>query len=134
MTVSVNLTKKRKIASGKPLRGRPSNRVVFQYSLSWHPTENPSREEMEQGADETLDVLGAANRQAIIFCHTHRENSIIQIVVNRVDVQTGLFLKLFNSMIKLSQWAREWEVRHGTIFTPNRKIALSEKVLQPENE
>lgn len=123
MTATANLATTRKLESGKPLRGRRSDRVVFQYSLSWHPTEDPSREEMEQAADETLDILGASNRQAMIFCHTHRQNSIIQLVVNRVDDQTGLMLRLYNSMVKLSQWARDWEIRHGTIFTPNRKIS-----------
>lgn len=121
MSATARLANESKRRAGIPLTGRQSNRVVFHYSLSWHPTECPSREEMERAADESLEVLGAGNRQVVILCHTDRPHPHIHLVVNRVHDVTGVMLNLYQSMIKLSRWAREWELRHMNNFTPARK-------------
>ncbi|MCB0539844.1 MAG: relaxase/mobilization nuclease domain-containing protein, partial [Bacteroidetes bacterium] len=56
--------------SGIPMTGRKREKgVVYTFSLSWSPDENPDRERMEKAANETLEVLGLQDHQSIIIAH-----------------------------------------------------------------
>ncbi len=101
--------------------GRKSNAHVYAYSLSWHPSERPTRAEMVRAADETLKALGADNRQAVIVAHTDRAHSHVHVIVNRVDPTDGRMLGTSNDRRKLSDWANRYERERGKIFTPKRE-------------
>ena len=112
--------------------GRKSNAHVYAYSLSWHPSERPTRAEMVRAADETLKVLGADNREAVIVAHTDRAHSHVHIIVNRVDPTDGRMLSTSNDRRKLSEWANRWEREHGKIFTPKREAQRREREQNPD--
>lgn len=95
--------------------GRKSDQSVYAYTLAWHPDEakSLSRAEMVRAADETLRVLGADDRQAILVCHTDRPHPHVHIIVNRVSPQDGRMLGTSNDRLKLSQWALSYRQMRG---------------------
>lgn len=116
-----------KRAAGGSSKGRKLEKPVFHYSLSWHPDERPDRVEMEQAATESLKALGAENRQALVVCHNDEPQAHVHIILNRVDPNDGLALETSNNFLKLSDWANEWERRHGKIWTPKREEKRQER-------
>lgn len=107
--------------------GRKSNTHVYAYSLSWHPSERPDRAEMMRAADETLKVLGADGRQAVIVAHTDRAHSHVHVIVNRVDPNDGRMLSTSNDRMKLDEWAHGYERQRGNIVTPKREERRKER-------
>jgi hypothetical protein len=95
--------------------GRKSDQSVYAYTLSWHPDEAPtlSRAEMLRAADETIRVLGAEDRQALIVCHTDRDHPHVHVIVNRVSPEDGRMLATGNDRLKLSQWALGYRQARG---------------------
>lgn len=103
--------------------GRKSDQSVYAYTLSWHPDEAPtlSRAEMVRAADETLKVLGAEDRQAMIVCHNDRAHPHVHVILNRVSPEDGRMLKTGNDRLKLSQWALGYrEARGEEHYCPKR--------------
>ncbi|WP_299357000.1 relaxase/mobilization nuclease domain-containing protein [uncultured Shimia sp.] len=95
--------------------GRKSDQSVYAYTLSWHPDEAPtlSRAEMMRAADETISVLGAEDRQALIVCHDDRPHPHVHVIVNRVSPEDGRMLATGNDRLKLSQWALGYRQARG---------------------
>lgn len=95
--------------------GRKSDQSVYAYTLSWHPDEAPtlSRAEMMRAADETIRVLGAEDRQALIVCHDDRPHPHVHVIVNRVSPEDGRMLATGNDRLKLSQWALGYRQARG---------------------
>lgn len=104
-----------KAQAGVRNTGRKSDRSVYAYTLAWHPDEakTMTRAEMVRAADETLRVLGAEDRQAILVCHTDRPHPHVHIIVNRVSPQDGRMLGTSNDRLKLSQWALAYRQARG---------------------
>lgn len=104
-----------KAQAGVRNTGRKSDRSVYAYTLAWHPDEakTMTRAEMVRTADETLRVLGAEDRQAILVCHTDRPHPHVHIIVNRVSPQDGRMLGTSNDRLKLSQWALAYRQARG---------------------
>lgn len=104
-----------KAQAGVRNTGRKSDRSVYAYTLAWHPDEakTMTRAEMVRAADETLRVLGAEDRQAILVCHTDRPHPHVHIIVNRVSPQDGRMLATSNDRLKLSQWALAYRQARG---------------------
>jgi hypothetical protein len=100
--------------------GRKSAAHVQTLSLSWHPDETVTRAEMEQAADEVMDLLEVQDRQVVIWAHRDTTHPHIHLVINRVCMNTGKMAGLSNARYKLDQWAREYEQRRGLIVTPKR--------------
>lgn len=100
--------------------GRKSASHVQTLSLSWHPGEAVSREEMERAADSALKELGLQEHQAYLVAHTDRAHPHVHIIVNRVNPQDGRLATLSNSKRILDQWAHTYEADRGQIVTPKR--------------
>lgn len=125
-----------KAAAGIKATGRKLNAPVFSYSLSWHPTETPSREDMAEAARETLAVLGLEGHQAMIVCHSDEPHAHVHILVNRVSPVNGVAATLSLSKRKLSDWALAYEKKRGTVFVEKRaenaeKRARGEQTYDP---
>lgn len=125
-----------KEAAGVKATGRKLTTPVFSYSLSWHPTEKPTREEMAEAARETLSVLGLDGHQAMIVCHNDEPHPHVHVLVNRVNPQTGIAATLSLSKRKLSEWALDYERRRGHVFVEKRaenaeKRARGEQTYEP---
>ncbi len=105
-----------KSEAGVKASGRKLEKPVLAYSLSWHPDEQPTREEQQTAARESLLALGLTAHQAIIVCHTDEPHPHVHILVNRVHPMTGKAATLSKSKLALSQWAQAYEERHGRVF------------------
>ena len=111
-----------KRAAGNSVAGNKSDQVVFHYSLGWHPDEKDglSQAEMIRAANESLMALGAANHQSAIIAHNDTAHPHVHVVVNRVDLESGKLLDLWNYQKKLSKWAMSYEQSRGQIFCDKR--------------
>lgn len=110
-----------KQSAGRGRGGREVTKPCFSYSLSWHPDEAPSREEMLATADESLRVLGLEEHQVMIVCHNDEPHPHIHLVVNRSHPLTGVAATLPHSKRKLSAFAFRYEREQGTIRCPGRE-------------
>jgi len=72
--------------------GRKSKDSILHLTLSWHPEENPSKEEMIHATTSALRALGASDHQALVICHTDEPQSHVHVVVNRISTLDGRML------------------------------------------
>jgi hypothetical protein len=107
-----------KAEAGVKNTGRKSANSVYAYSLAWHPDEAKllSKPEMLRAAEESIRVLGAENRQAIIVCHKDEPHPHVHIILNRVDPDTGKMLTNSKDFVRLSEWAEAYERERGRIW------------------
>lgn len=102
--------------------GRKSDKVVYAYSLAWHPDEKAglTRAEMERAADESLRAIGADGLQAVIVCHIDEPQPHVHVILNRVSPEDGRMHVYSNDRLKLSQWAEAYERERGKIWCEER--------------
>ncbi len=109
-----------KAAAGVKATGRKMTSPVFAYSLSWHPTEQPTKAEQIEAARATLKLLKLEEHQALIVCHTDEPHAHVHVIVNRVHPTEGKAAALSNSKLALSKWAQAYEQERGQVFCPRR--------------
>lgn len=107
--------------------GRTLKHPVYTYSLAWHPSQNPTKAEQIAAARESLHAIGMTDRQALIVAHCDTDHAHVHVVVNRVCPTTGRAASYSNDQLKLSQWAEEYERRHGKIFCQERVANNAER-------
>ena len=100
--------------------GRKLQYPVYCYSLAWHPSEKPTREEQVQAAHDTLKTLGLNDRQALIVGHQDTDHPHVHVIVNRVCPSTGRSAVMSNDQVALSRWAQQYEHQRGHVFCPDR--------------
>lgn len=106
--------------AGVKSTGRKSTKPVQDLTLTWHPGETPTREEMEAAADEVIELLGIEEHQITIYCHRDRPHPHIHLLINRVHPQNGRMAVFSNAHRKLDRWSHDYEKRRGNIVTPKR--------------
>ncbi len=109
-----------KRASGLSLAGRKCTEPVKTISLSWHPSETPTQEQMIEAADGYLAKMGWSEHQAVYVGHNDTAHSHIHIILNRVHPETGLVLDDYKDRRRSQEWALEYEKEHGRIFCEKR--------------
>ncbi|MEO0851336.1 MAG: relaxase/mobilization nuclease domain-containing protein, partial [Pseudomonadota bacterium] len=103
--------------AGAKSQGKP----VYAYSLAWHHTDKPSREEMEAAAFSSLDKLGLQDHEAVIVCHQDQKHPHIHVITNLVNPQTGRTQAPKMDYNRLSQWAQQHDLEHGRDHCPLRR-------------
>ncbi len=78
--------------AGLKLGGRKCTNPVKTISLSWHPSETPTQEQMIEAADSYLKKMGWSEHQALFVGHNDTEHPHIHIILNRVNPETGRVL------------------------------------------
>ena len=109
-----------KADAGERLSGHPLEKPVMTISLSWHPSERPSREEMEKAADSYLRFMGFDEHQAVYAAHKDTEHPHLHIILNRVHPETGNVLDDAFSKNRSQMWARDYEREHGRVWCEER--------------
>lgn len=101
--------------------GRKMKDPVYSYSLSWHPSERPTRADMMGAAKETLAALGLASHQAVFIAHNDTEHPHIHVIANRVCPETGRAATMGKDRLILSDWALRYRKERGEEhFCPER--------------
>ena len=115
-----------KAQAGVKNTGRKSDKHVLHFTLSWHPEQSPSPEEMARAADGALAALKADDRQAMLIAHDDEEHAHVHVLVNRVSPIDGRHLSSSKEKLALSQWAESYERETG-IYCENRIINNAER-------
>ena len=110
-----------KEASGQSRAGRKLEKPVFAYSLAWHPEQSPDAEHMLETARESLEMMGLSDHECVIVAHRDEPQKHVHVIVNRVHPITGLAGDVRNSKLKFSDFAREYERKHGKIYCERRE-------------
>jgi hypothetical protein len=110
-----------KSEAGERLSGHPLEQPVMTISLSWHPSERPSQEEMEKAADSYLRFMGFDQHQAVYIAHDDTEHTHVHIVLNRVHPETGKVLDDSFSKNRSQMWARDYERENGRMWCQERE-------------
>jgi hypothetical protein len=109
------------VKATNPFRGRKGSKPVYSMSLAWQPGDtSATKETMLKAADDVRNVLGLADHQCLIIEHTDTKHPHIHLIMNRVHPTTGKYASVSNDRLKLSEWAHDWERRHGKIVCPER--------------
>lgn len=106
--------------AGLKLGGRKCTNPVKTISLSWHPSETPTQEQMIETADSYLKKMGWSEHQALFVGHNDTEHPHIHIILNRVNPETGRVLDDRNDFKRSQEWALEYEKEQGRIFCEKR--------------
>lgn len=101
--------------------GRPLQKPVYTFSLAWHPSETPTRQQQIEAAQEALNALGMADREALIVAHKDTGHPHVHVMVNRVCPTTGRAASNSDDRLKLSKWAEDHDRRHGRDHCPERR-------------
>lgn len=109
-----------KEAAGRSRVGRKLEKPVFCFSLSWHPSESPSKKQMLKTAENGLKQLGLEHHESVIVSHRDTPHKHVHIVVNRVHPLEGLAADVKNSKRKISEFCLRYERENG-IFCKQRE-------------
>jgi hypothetical protein len=118
--------------SGSDGRGKPCEKPVFAFSLSWHPDDEPElhKWKMVGAGRRALIALGLEEHETLFVGHSDAAPHV-HVIVNTIHPETGLVNNLPFSKLKLSKWAEEYEREHGKILCEQR-VANNEKRAQGE--
>ena len=93
---------------------------VYAFSLSWHPEETPSQQQMIFAGRDALKVLGMQEHQAVMISHTDTAHPHVHVIVNRVHPETGKAINVYKDYEKLSAWALAYEREQGKVYCQAR--------------
>lgn len=105
-----------KAEAGERLSGHPLEKPVMTISLSWHPSERPSADEMEKAADSYLRFMAWDQHQAVYIAHNDTDHAHVHIVLNCVHPETGKVLDDSYSKERSREWRRGYERETGRIW------------------
>jgi hypothetical protein len=107
-------------AGNQRSRTKRCHKDVMHISLSWHPDEQPTPEQMKAAAQEALAALGMEKARAVFVAHKDRAHTHLHIVASRINPDTGRAFADRNDWLKLDRWALAYELREGIIRCPRR--------------
>jgi Relaxase/Mobilisation nuclease domain len=118
-------------AAGVRPGGASIEKPVKHVSLSWDPSEKPSREEMIAAAQSYLDAQGWGHHQCALFAHSDKRHQHVHLMINMVDPERGTRLKDHREFRKAQAWAHDYEKSRGRIFCQEREKPIKEREPSP---
>lgn len=107
--------------------GSKLERPVKHFSLSWHASESPTREEMIEVTQRYLKHMGMEGRQTILFAHNDTAHPHVHVVVNVVSPEDGRALKTSYEYRRTQAFALAYEREKGLVFCEERLKAPGER-------
>src|ERR1043165_3990887 len=95
--------------AGLKAGGRPVEKPVKHVSLNWHPSDQPSREEMVAAVEAYMAHMGWSDRQAVLVAHNDRSHSHVHVILNTVSPIDGRTLAPGYEHLRASGWALAYE-------------------------
>ena len=120
--------------AGVPTGGRPLRNPVRHFSLNWHRTEAPSRDQMIEAVESFFRHMGWEGHQALIANHDDKTHPHVHVMLNAVHPETGRALDAGFEWRRASQWAHNYEREHGMIFCEERLKPKDEREASPTRE
>jgi len=117
--------------------GRKSKGAVYHYSIAWSPEEagKIDKAEMLKAVDQSLEALGAEDRQTMIVCHNDEDHPHAHVVTRKqiaADLGVG-----FSTLNKWVQQDRDKELMTGPHEDQEKEITRLRKenrILREERE
>lgn len=106
--------------AGGRLSGRKCDEPVKTISLSWHPDQAPSKDDMISAADDFLRHMGWHEHQALYVAHNDTPHAHVHIILNRVHPGHGKTLDGWRDFDRAQQWSLAYEREHGVILCQKR--------------
>jgi hypothetical protein len=120
--------------AGIPPGGRRLEHPVRHFSLNWHPSETPSREQMIEAVQSFFKHMGWEGHQAILFNHADKRHPHVHVMLNAVHPETGRALNAGFEWRRAQKWAEAYEREHGMIFCEERLKPVEERQASPTRE
>ena len=121
--------------AGIKTTGRKSKHgPVYTYSLAWHEEQQPDKDHMIKSALETLQILKLDEHECVIVSHNDTPHPHIHCMVNLVHPETGKQASIYKDRVKLSEWAKSYEIVQGKIYCSNRFKESDRKLPLEKNE
>jgi hypothetical protein len=120
--------------SGVRSGGRPLEKPVKHFSLNWHPSETPTREQMIEAVASFLAHMGWHDHQALIVNHTDKQHPHVHVMLNAVNPETGRALDTSFEKRRAQEWAKAYEREHELIFCEERLKPKEERQASPTRE
>lgn len=99
---------------------KPVTKPVLHISISWHPDDNPSKQEMMATASEIIHRMQLRGHQAIVLGHNDTEHKHLHIVANRVHHERPKAWNAWRSKERLEYILRDIERKKGWKIVPGR--------------
>jgi hypothetical protein len=114
--------------------GRPLEFPVKHFSLNWHPSEKPSREQMIKAVEDFLHSFGWQDHQALITRHDDKQHHHVHVMLNAVHPETGRALNASFERRWAQRWALDYERQNGRIFCEERLKPEEERAASPNRD
>lgn len=101
-----------------------TDQPIYHYSISWDPSDNPSKKQMIEVARQTLNDLGLGEHQALIVAHSDHDYKHLHVMANRVHPETGIAWDRWMDYRKLEKSLRTIEREYGWQEVPGHHHQL----------
>lgn len=95
-----------------------TRKAAYHLMIAWHANERPNPEAMQDVAQQTLQLAGLAEHQALIMGHGDKPHPHLHILLNRVHPDTGRAWKTSQDYARFDRIMRELADAHGFAFVP----------------
>ena len=120
-----------KRVAGVAIGGRELKNPVKHFSLSWAPSDAPTREQMIEAAQHFLRHLGWQEHQAVLVAHRDKNFSHVHVMLNVVNPKDGRALNTAYERRRASGWAFQYERDHRQIHCRERLKPLGQRCPSP---
>jgi hypothetical protein len=110
--------------------GRSLENPVKHFSLNWHPSETPSREQMIEATESFLKHMRWNDHQALLVCHDDKHPHV-HVMLNAVHPETGRAIETSFEKRRAQEWAIAYEREHGRILCEERLKPKEEREASP---
>lgn len=114
--------------------GRSVEKPVKHFSLNWHPSEKPAREEMIEAVQGFLRHMGWSDRQAILLAHNDRPHDHVHVILNTISPIDGRALDPGYEHNRASSWARAYEQERHRVLCEQRLKPYQQREPAPTRE
>lgn len=111
-----------KAESGVRAGGRPVEKPVRHFSLSWHPDDRPDQAHMIETTEAFLRHMGWQDHQALLVAHNDTEHRHVHVMLNAIHPETGLTLNDDFAKRRAQEWALEYERSQDNIRCEQRLL------------
>ncbi|MEZ5787152.1 MAG: relaxase/mobilization nuclease domain-containing protein [Xanthobacteraceae bacterium] len=116
-----------KRVAGVAIGGRGLKNPVKHFSLSWAPSDAPTREQMIEAAQHFLRHLGWQEHQAVLVAHRDKNFFHVHVMLNVVNPIDGRALNTAYERRRASDWAFQYERDHRQIHCRERLKPLGQR-------
>jgi len=114
--------------------GRSVEKPVKHFSLNWHPSENPTREEMIEAVQDFMRHMGWSDRQAMLVAHNDRPHDHVHVILNTVSPIDGRALDPGYEHARASSWALAYEQQRRRVLCEQRLKPYEQREPAPTRE